>query len=94
MSKVSQYQMSGFISKKDKVIFGAICHVMGDDWCAESIKDRCKILFYKSNNTEVFSVDGIELIEFHPPQFSSTQGDLSVTITASQPCRLLYTPNA
>ena len=54
---------TGLQKKKEAIIIAALDYKLGKGWTQEDVKNRGK-LFILSDKTEIFSVDGEDLIEF------------------------------
>ena len=78
------------LKKKDKLIIDAINYSMGtSNWKDEEIKDRAELI-QSSNNFELFSFDGKELIVFHPEETINTSTPLESGFKLEQKYKLFY----
>lgn len=68
------------LQQKEKIIFKAITHVLGDGWVIEDTNGRCT-MEYHYNEREVFLFDGIPMVEFYPPEYDAEELKLTSSVS-------------
>lgn len=77
----------GIEQKKDEIIKMAINHYLAKhDWWITDIIGRCNMNIFP-DKTEVFQMDGINLVEIYPVMFKTEEQDGITVLTAVQEYR-------
>ena len=91
MSELRNNLASSIIDKKEQVYKDAIAFVSdGKEWTNDEIRKRCTIEIMQQTRVEIFLIDGVPMVEFHPMEFNTTNEDLSYKMNMSFKCRELY----
>jgi hypothetical protein len=91
--RIMRMEMKFHIQQRDHIIFDAISHALGrSDWELYDVMGRGNLRTQKDTGREWFSFDGVDLIQFEPPEFSQTVELGATTAHIQQSYRLLYNP--
>lgn len=77
------------MDKRDDLIRLAINRQIGTDWVLADIPER-GLFRYEPDGSEVFSFDGVDLIQFFPMQSETVTDGASIKLVASRKYRELY----
>lgn len=88
MSDVVNRLCKGIVDSKDDLIKAEITKFIGSDWSIEGIKGRAELLLMP-DGSEIFKLDGVELIQFMKAESSVNTDGVSYMAKANQSYRLL-----
>lgn len=77
------------VAQKDGLMKDAISHKLGrSDWRIAELTGRCEMRILP-DKSEIFSLDGCDLIQFYPPKTKIDNNGLGMSIKSAQEYRLL-----
>ena len=88
MNSVASRICKSIVDSKDDLIKAEITKFIGSDWSVEELKGRAELLFMP-DCSEIFKLDGVELIQFMKAESSVNTDGVSYMAKAEQIYRLL-----